>query len=203
MKRKTLPALDLGAVIDRALAIADSEGLASVSMRRLASEFGVTPMALYHHVENKEQLLDLMADASLQAIPPIDPRAPWDEEVHRFFTAFHRLFVEHPAVAFVMTERPLEGPTATRLGDQLLGLLKSAGFDDDDAVATVVALVNYTIGASLYRLSRGRPQRSRLAGLRADTAPTAFRLRDKLAAAASERQFAESLTRIIDAHRPR
>jgi AcrR family transcriptional regulator len=103
-------------------------------MRRVAAELGVTAMAVYHHVERKERRLDLMADSALQAITPAEAVGAWDEALRRFFTALHRLLVAHPAMARVMSERRLEGPTATRQGDQILQLLIAAWFDERPAV---------------------------------------------------------------------
>ncbi len=54
--------LSRAAIVDRALSIADAEGLDAVTIRRLGQELGVTPMALYWHVKNKEELLDAMGD---------------------------------------------------------------------------------------------------------------------------------------------
>lgn len=189
--------LDPAVLVERALAIADAEGLGAVSMRRLAADLGVTAMALYHHVANKEQLLDLMADASLTALPLLDPDAPWDAELERFFTAFYDLFVGHPALAAVMSERPLLGPTASQAGDRVLERLIDAGFSDRQAVAALVTLVNYTVGASLYTLSRSTPARAALQAVTADTAPTAHRLRAELRAAVGPDQFRDGLVQII------
>ena len=54
--------LDLETVVDTAIALADDHGLEAVSLRRIARRLGVTPMALYRYVENKDDLLDGMAD---------------------------------------------------------------------------------------------------------------------------------------------
>ena len=69
--------LDVPTVVRTSLAIADAEGLDGLTMRRLASELDVTPMAIYHHVKNKEQLLDLVVDESLKELPAVDNDAPW------------------------------------------------------------------------------------------------------------------------------
>jgi AcrR family transcriptional regulator len=196
-------ALDADVIIEAALVIADEEGLDSVSMRRVAAELAVTPMALYYHVEGKEQLVDLMADYSLRALPEIDVAAAWDTELERHFIAFHRLFVAHPAVAEVTSRRPLEGPTATRVGEQILQLLTAAGFGDAEAVAVFVALFNYTVGASLYRLSRHRPLEHRLANVTDEATPISRRLRDRFVVAGAEEQFVDGLRRVIAGYRPR
>ena len=75
--------LDASAIVDAALKIADEQGLGAVSMRRVASQLGVTPMALYYYVENKDQLIDLMADQSLQQLEAIDQDGPWQVQLER------------------------------------------------------------------------------------------------------------------------
>ena len=63
------------AVIDHALAVADLDGLDAVSIRRIAQDFGVTPMALYWHVKNKDELLAAMGDRILSVIDMPEPDA--------------------------------------------------------------------------------------------------------------------------------
>lgn len=195
--------LDAPAIVGAALVIADQEGLDAVSMRRVAADLQVTPMALYYHVANKEQLVDLMADYSLGTLPEIDIRAQWDAELERHFIAFHRLFIARPAVAEVSSRRPLEGPNATRVGEQILRLLTAAGFGDAEAVGAFVALFNYTVGASLYRLSRHRPLEHRLANLTEEATPISRRLRDRFVVAGAEEQFIDGLRRVIASYQPR
>lgn len=200
--------LDVPTVVRTSLAIADAEGLDRLTMRRLASELDVTPMAIYHHVQNKEELLDLVADESLKALPAVDLDAPWDEELKRFFLAFHRLYLDHPTLAYVMAQRPVEGPTAIAVAEPILTLLVTAGLDDDDAAGAFISLVNFTIGTSLYRLSRTAPkvdpQRRRFAAVTEDMAPIAHRLRDKMAdAAVRDDQFVDGLTRLIESYASR
>ena len=173
-----------------------------MSMKRVAEELGVTPMALYHHVANKGQLIDLMADYALRSLPELDLTAPWDSGLEKWFGAYHRLFMAHPAVAEVITRRPLEGPTASRHGDRILECLLAAGFSDDDAVALFVDLVNYTVGASLFRLGRQRPDGERMSALANQDVPTAFRLRRRLARAATEKEILAGIGRIIRTRQP-
>jgi len=194
--------LDVATVVKTSLAIADAEGLERLTMRRLASELAVTPMAIYNHVENKEQLLDLVADESLKALPPIDLDAPWDQELKRLFLSLHHLYLDHPTLVQVMAQRPLEGPAALAVAERFLTLLLNAGFDEDDAISAFVSLVNFTIGTSLYRLSRTgaaagtRP--GRFASVTEQAAPTVYRLRQKIAdAGLRDEPFIDGLARLI------
>ena len=76
------------AVIGVALSIADSEGLENVTIRRLAQHFSVTPMALYWHVKNKEELLDAMGDKVFEGLR-FRPSfvLPWDQEYRELLDA--------------------------------------------------------------------------------------------------------------------
>lgn len=196
---KRQPGLDVATVVKASLAIADAEGVERLTMRRLATELGVTPMAIYHHVESKEQLLDIVADESLRDLPPVDVDRPWRDELAGLFLAFHQLFLSHPALASVMAQRPLEGPNAVAVAESVLTMFARAGFSDDHAVSALISLFNYTIGASLYRLSRRQHDagRSRLAV----HGSTAARLREKLAdAAVRDEQFSHGLRRLLDSY---
>ena len=74
--------LSRDAILDRALAVADTEGLDAVSVRRLARELGVTPMALYWHFEGKEALLHALGDRLLSGLDlAVDQRAGWPEQL--------------------------------------------------------------------------------------------------------------------------
>ena len=63
-------------VLQAAVELADVVGIEALSMRRLAQELGVVPMALYKHVANKDELLDGMVDVVLGGIDPADPAPP-------------------------------------------------------------------------------------------------------------------------------
>ena len=68
-------------VLQAAVALADESGIGAVSMRRLAQELGVVPMALYKHVADKEELLNGMVDTVIEEIDPPDPGLDWKNGV--------------------------------------------------------------------------------------------------------------------------
>lgn len=204
--RRALRGLDVATIVEVSLAIADADGLEGLTMRRLAADLAVTPMAIYHHVAGKDQLLDLMADESLKALPAVDPGGSPAAELRRLFTAMHRLYLAHPALAQVMAQRPLEGPTAAVVGEGVLSLLIGAGVEDGVAVAALIGLTTYTTGASLYRISRTarageEPGREPLTEVTPDVAPTAHRLRRRIRAAGdTDKQFLDGLDRLVDSY---
>ena len=76
-------------IVDRALVIADSEGLAAVTVRRIALEFGVTPMALYWHVANKDELLAAMGDQFFADLK-VAEHEDWVEQLRAILAARYR-----------------------------------------------------------------------------------------------------------------
>src|SRR3954462_1221053 len=83
-------------VLRTAVARADEAGLASVSMRALAQELGVVPMALYKHIANKDQLLDGMVDLVLGEIDPPDPGLDWKSAVRQRILSARPAPLPHP-----------------------------------------------------------------------------------------------------------
>jgi AcrR family transcriptional regulator len=86
-------------VLAAAMSVADAEGLAAVTMRRVAADLGVEAMSLYHHVPSKEHLLDGLADALIveiaAAAPPRDPSADWRTSLRDRCLAARGVVVQH------------------------------------------------------------------------------------------------------------
>src|ERR1700736_1609242 len=83
--------LTRAAIVRRALKIGEAEGLDAVSLRRLASEFGVTPMALYRHVRDKQDLINAMAEVVMEGLDlTVGFRASksWTDQVRRAMLNF-------------------------------------------------------------------------------------------------------------------
>lgn len=118
-------------MVDRALALADVEGLDAVTIRRLAQEFGVTPMALYWHVRNKDELLDAMGDRLFADID-VDALAstgPWQQQLRRLVAALVAALRAHPAAAMLGAQRVLFCESGWKLAERTLQLLVKAGFE--------------------------------------------------------------------------
>ena len=90
------------AIVERALAIADAEGLEAVTIRRVALEFGVTPMALYWHVQNKDELLAAMGRSFFDGIGrQYDRTGAWDDQIRGVLEALIGALRKHPASAML------------------------------------------------------------------------------------------------------
>ena len=145
-------------IIQSALGLARHEGLAGVSMRKLAQELGVEAMSLYHHVPNKRALLILMADRSLSTLPELDPQVPWTARLVSLLEEIYRAGVENPAMISVLAGQELD-PTeletsqlsALKLIDSILDILGESGLPVEQRVHAYNTLVNLVYGFVLSR----------------------------------------------------
>ncbi|WP_184189326.1 TetR/AcrR family transcriptional regulator [Micromonospora parathelypteridis] len=131
---KDTPRLDPAAIVTSAMRIADAEGLTAITIRRLAQEHGVTPMALYRHFRDKDDLLDALAARLLADIRlPAPTTAPWDEQIRAVLAACLAVLRPHPAVAGLVPARILLSEPGLTLVERTLALLDEAGFAPDQA----------------------------------------------------------------------
>lgn len=114
-------------IVAAAVAVADSDDLAAVSMRSVARELGVEAMSLYHHVASKETLVDLMADWVFARIesPPAD--RPWREASARRAHSSREVLGAHPWALHLIESRP-PGPSLLRHHDAVVANLLASGF---------------------------------------------------------------------------
>jgi TetR/AcrR family tetracycline transcriptional repressor len=147
------PALSRQRVVERALALADAEGLQAVTIRRVAGELGVTPMALYWHFENKNELLSAMAEQifALIALPDDGPEpAAWQDRLARVLEATTRVLRAHPATAPLLPEIDRWSEHALQVVETTLGILRSSGFSPTEASQVMehafYAVVNLVVG---------------------------------------------------------
>src|SRR3954471_14123200 len=101
------PPLSRDRIVESALVLAKEQGLAAVSMRRLAKELGVQPMSLYYHLPSRAVLMVLMAERSLASVPDAVPSAPWDDRLVDLLVGTYRAGVEDPAVFPVLASETL------------------------------------------------------------------------------------------------
>jgi AcrR family transcriptional regulator len=159
-RTRTRRALDTDAIVDTGLRIADTEGVDAVSMRRIASELGVGTMSLYHHVTDKEELLELMSDAiSADLLVPGEILGDWREALRAIARRTHAAFLRHPWLLDTAGRRPLVTPNALRHVEQSVAVVASLDVDRETAIAMVMATDDYTIGHVFRRLRIGTGER--------------------------------------------
>jgi AcrR family transcriptional regulator len=172
------PGLTREGVLEAALAIADAEGLEALSFRRLATQFDVTPMALYRYVASKEALLDGLGDLVLGGLRLPDEQGDWREELREAGRSFRSALLAHPAAVPIFLTRPLFTPAGMRSADAILGLLRRAGFPPDRAVLLYQQVARYLLALVMLETGSGRElsaderrERARVARITLETLP--------------------------------
>jgi len=122
------------AVVQRALALADADGLDALTIRRLATELGVTPMALYWHFRNKEELLGGLADQVWSELDTdVDAAEPWHQQLRRLLESLLRVLRSHPCASQLIMEGEKQSPSMQIASEAALEALHRGGFDPDHA----------------------------------------------------------------------
>jgi len=138
-------------IFSAALRMIDADGVDGLSMRKLAHELGVEAMSLYHHVPNKQALLDGVVELSLSAQAPAGrPRDRWQDTVVAAVGSFRRALIAHPNVLPLVVAHPPTSPEASRVYiEGPLRFLVSQGFTDHDAGQLFEAVFALSFGHAL------------------------------------------------------
>jgi TetR/AcrR family transcriptional regulator, tetracycline repressor protein len=122
------------AVVDRALKLADAAGLDALTIRKLAQDLGVTPMALYWHFRSKEELLEGVAERVWSEIDVhVDPSIPWWAQLQAGLESLIRMLRAHPAAPQLVLEHEKQNEAALRATEATLEILRGAGFGPQHA----------------------------------------------------------------------
>jgi AcrR family transcriptional regulator len=143
-------------IIEGALEVISRQGVATLTMRRLAGALEVSPMAPYYYVENKDELIRLVGDAVLSkvAVPP--PAAgTWDARLEELITNQREALARYPGLRDALSG--LDLTQRRRLEDAEYDLLIEAGFAPDTAVAAFRVLLDWTLGNSRVESSLRDP----------------------------------------------
>lgn len=146
MKRE---ALSRGRILRAALAIVDREGLEAISMRRVGEALGVEAMSLYNHVANKGALLDGIFELVVGELGPSPGARPWKEALRERGEALRAALRRHPNAIPLFASRPAVTPASIAYVEEVLGVLRDAGLDPNDALATLQTMVAYVVGHSV------------------------------------------------------
>jgi AcrR family transcriptional regulator len=140
-------------VLDAAVALADRDGVGSLSMRKLATELGVEAMSLYHHVANKAAILDGIVDVVFAEIELPSGDVGWKEAMRQRALSAREALRRHPWATALMESRSTPGPANLRHHDAVLGILRSAGFSLELVAHAYSLLDAYIYGFALQETS--------------------------------------------------
>jgi AcrR family transcriptional regulator len=140
-------------VLAAAVALADRGGIGSLSMRKLAQELGVEAMSLYHHVANKDDILDGLVDVVFGEIDLPTGEEGWRPAMRRRAISAREALRRHPWATGLMESRPTPGAANLRHHDAVLGVLRGAGFSVELAAHAYSLLDSYIYGFALQEAS--------------------------------------------------
>ena len=145
-------------VLDAAAAQAGELGLESVSSRAVAARLGVTPMALYRHVRDMDEIVASLVDGLIEGLGLPDPDLGWREWLEQLARSLRGLLSDSPAALALFNRRPVTTPAARARLEATVAMLAGSGFGPDEAARVYAAAHTYTIGfCSLEAGRRRRP----------------------------------------------
>jgi AcrR family transcriptional regulator len=140
-------------VLHAAVALAARDGIESLTMRTLAAELGVGAMSLYHHVPNKDELLDGMVDIVFSEIDLPSTDVEWRTAMRRRAVSTREALNRHRWAVGLMESRTTPGPASLRLHDAVLGCLREAGFSIEMTIHAYSVQDAYIYGFALQEKS--------------------------------------------------
>jgi AcrR family transcriptional regulator len=158
-------------VVAAAVEIVDRDGVDALTIRRVADACGLSPMGVYRHVRDKDDLLDRIVDAVVGIdLDDIDAADPWDAQVTELFGRMRGLFLDHPGVAVLCVLRPTPVVGVARFYDRVLRALEAGGHRGKRAVHAFDTLLMFTFGSVLWQVPRSSDVRRRLVTVALDDA---------------------------------
>jgi AcrR family transcriptional regulator len=156
-------------LVERAVEIIDAEGFDALTMRRLAEGCDLSPMAIYRHVRDKDDLLDRVVDRVTSQwadqLPDVvdDPH----DDLRNLFVRARELQLAHPGITRLCVERPTPVVGVARIFDRVIGALHRGGFGEQEAVQAFDALLMFLFGSVLWEIPRAETARERLVAVSA------------------------------------
>jgi AcrR family transcriptional regulator len=140
-------------VLRAAIAYADAGGLEACSMRKLAEELDVAPMALYRHVANKDDLIDGMVDVVFSEVGLPSTGPDWRTAMRQRAISLRDVLARHRWAIGLMESRRNPGPANLRHHDAVIGSLRAGGFDMALVAHAYSVLDSYIYGFALTKMN--------------------------------------------------
>jgi AcrR family transcriptional regulator len=138
------PALNLERIVEAAVHVAATDGLAAVSMGRVANELGASTMSLYRYVAAKDELLALMLDAGTGPPPEFpDPTVGWRAGLTLWATAIHEVMLQSPWIVHLPISGPPITPHQIAWLEQALRFLGDTKLTEDEKLSSVLLVSGY------------------------------------------------------------
>ena len=136
-------------VLRAAVEVADVGGISGLTIRSLAQELGVKPMSVYHHVANKDEILDGIVDIVFSEIELPTAEGEWLSEIHKRAGSARRVLRRHPWAIGLLESRTSPGPATLRHHDANIAVLRAAGFSVEMTAHAYALIDSFVYGFAL------------------------------------------------------
>ena len=174
-RRGPKPGLSVDAIVGAAVRVADTEGLDAVSMARVAKELGFTTMSLYRHVTSKDELLQLMWNASAEGAESLVLDGDgWRDRLRQWVVFQREALDQHPWITQMPMAAPPLAPNSLTFVERGLETLEGTGLTDADKLRVIGLLSSYTLSEArmAYDAARAVAKEQATAADSAETAPS-------------------------------
>lgn len=147
-------------VLQAALEAADEGGLTGLTIRSVAKRLGASPMAVYHYVATKDEILDGLVDLVFAEIDLPAPEGPWRAQIARRMGSTREALRRHPWAIALMESRTAPGPASLSAHEATLATLRRGGFSVAAAAHAYALIDSYVYGFAVQETSLpiGRPE---------------------------------------------
>ncbi|MBV7698318.1 TetR/AcrR family transcriptional regulator [Streptomyces sp. TRM70350] len=148
MGRPRTPLLDRERITTTALQLIDEQG--DFSVPQIARRLGAQTGSVYHHVDGRDGIVELLRERVTSAIDPgtLD-LTPWDEALQAWARSYRAAFAAHPRAIPLLMTSPVRAPRVLEQYERAVGLLLDAGFADAEVMPLLIALENLVLGSAL------------------------------------------------------
>ncbi|WP_316776554.1 TetR/AcrR family transcriptional regulator [Streptomyces sasae] len=148
MGRPRTPLLDRERITTTALQLVDEQG--DFSVPQIAKRLGTQAGSLYHHVDGRDGIIELLRERVASAIDPTTlDLAPWDTALESWARSYRAAFAAHPRTIPLLMTSPVRAPRVLEQYERAVTLLLAAGFAPADVMPLLVALENLVLGSAL------------------------------------------------------
>ncbi|GAA0409577.1 TetR family transcriptional regulator [Acrocarpospora corrugata] len=145
------PGFSRAQIVERAVAIADADGLEAATMRRIADAMGTGAMSLYRYIPKRDDLIDLMLDTVMAELElPPRPTGDWRSDLTLASYQIRAVGLRHPWQVALASRRPTLGPSSLRVYEFMLSALDGFGLDIDE-IASLVGMLSDYVNSAVHR----------------------------------------------------
>lgn len=138
-------------IVHAGLGMIDRDGAEAITMRRLAQDLGVTPMALYNHFGNKQELLRAIAHHVINGAEFDGQQTNWQDQLRHCFRTLRDVCLQHPGLPAMLEIEGAAPASVFRPMDVAIAALQAAGLDELDSTRSYFVLLGYTLSQAAYQ----------------------------------------------------